>query len=158
MGAKPIRLLTIEVDHVAGLEPGAEHLVNRAARAPGASGADPRATTSTSSYRKRGRARRRRDHRAATRRRRGGGHRASTTDRCRSLPVEFDVLLTLAREADTVVTREDLGVEVAGTPYDGIDRGMDIRMIRLRRKLQRSGLDPSRLESVRGVDDLWAGL
>ena len=70
--------------------------------------------------------------------------------------MEFDVLLMLATEAGTVVTRDDLYVKVAGTPYDGIDRGMDVHVSRLRRKLQRSGFDSSRLKSVRGVGYLLA--
>lgn len=65
--------------------------------------------------------------------------------------MEFDVLLMLAREAGTVVSREDLYVKIAGTSYDGIDRGMDVHVSRLRRKLQRCGFDPGRLKSVRGV-------
>ncbi len=65
--------------------------------------------------------------------------------------MEFDVLLMLAKEAGSVVTREDLYVKVAGTRYDGVDRGMDVHVSRLRRKLQRSGFDPGRLKSVRGV-------
>lgn len=70
--------------------------------------------------------------------------------------MEFDVLQMLAREAGTVVTRDDLYVEVAGTQYDGIDRGMDVHVSRLRRKLERSGFDSSRLKSVRGVGYLLA--
>lgn len=70
--------------------------------------------------------------------------------------MEFDVLLMLAREAGTVVRRDDLYLKVAGTEYDGIDRGMDVHVSRLRRKLQRSGFDSSRLKSVRGAGYLLA--
>ena len=70
--------------------------------------------------------------------------------------MEFDVLLTLAREAGSVVTREDLYKRVLGTSYDGLDRGMDVHVSRVRKKLQRSGFDPSRLKSVRGSGYLLA--
>jgi DNA-binding response OmpR family regulator len=70
--------------------------------------------------------------------------------------MEFDVLLKLALEAGTVVKRDDLYTNVMGIEYDGIDRGMDVHVSRIRRKLQRSGFDSSRLKSVRGVGYLLA--
>lgn len=71
--------------------------------------------------------------------------------------MEFDVLLKLALEAGTVVKRDDLYTNVMGVEYDGIDRGMDVHVSRIRRKLQRSGFDSSQLKSVRGVGYLLAG-
>ena len=65
--------------------------------------------------------------------------------------MEFDVLLVLANHAGSVVERHDLYTEVLGTEYDGIDRGMDVHVSRIRRKLQSAGFDPGRLKSVRGV-------
>ena len=70
--------------------------------------------------------------------------------------MEFDVLLRLALEAGTVVKRDDLYTNVMGVEYDGIDRGMDVHVSRIRRKLQRAGFDSSRLKSVRGVGYLLA--
>jgi len=70
--------------------------------------------------------------------------------------MEFDVLLKLALEAGTIVKRDDLYTSVMGVEYDGIDRGMDVHVSRIRRKLQRSGFDSSRLKSVRGVGYLLA--
>ena len=70
--------------------------------------------------------------------------------------MEFDVLLRLALEAGSVVKRDDLYTQVMGIEYDGIDRGLDVHVSRIRRKLQCSGLDPSRLKSVRGVGYLLA--
>jgi len=70
--------------------------------------------------------------------------------------MEFDVLLRLALEAGSVVKRDDLYAQVMGIEYDGIDRGMDVHVSRIRRKLQRSGFDPSRLKSVRSVGYLLA--
>ena len=70
--------------------------------------------------------------------------------------MEFDVLVMLANDAGSVVKREDLYTKIIGTQYDGIDRGMDVHVSRIRRKLQRCGFDPSRLKSVRGVGYLLA--
>jgi DNA-binding response OmpR family regulator len=70
--------------------------------------------------------------------------------------MEFDILLILAKDAGGVVKREDLYARVIGAEYDGLDRGMDVHVSRIRRKLERSGLDPSRLKSVRGVGYLLA--
>jgi DNA-binding response OmpR family regulator len=65
--------------------------------------------------------------------------------------MEFDILLMLARRAGSVVERDRLYSDILGTEYDGIDRGMDVHVSRIRRKLQRCGFDPSGLRSVRGV-------
>ena len=146
-----------EADHVAGLELGADDFVNKPI--------EPRVLLA----------------RIRTQLRRLGGGRASSSgDHSGILQVgplkidvssrdvsvdgrsvslttmEFDVLLMLAKEAGSVVTRDDLYLNVIGTQYDGIDRGMDVHVSRLRRKLQRSGFDPSRLKSVRGVGYLLA--
>jgi DNA-binding response OmpR family regulator len=70
--------------------------------------------------------------------------------------MEFDILATIASAAGTVVKREDLYTDVLGIEYDGLDRGMDVHISRIRRKLQQSGFDQSRLKSVRGVGYLLA--
>jgi len=70
--------------------------------------------------------------------------------------MEFDILLMLAKDAGSVVKREDLYTHVLGIDYDGLDRGMDVHVSRIRRKLQHLGFDPSRLKSVRGVGYLLA--
>ena len=65
--------------------------------------------------------------------------------------MEFDILLMLARRAGSVVERDRLFSDILGTEYDGIDRGMDVHVSRIRRKLLRCGFDPRRLKAVRGV-------
>lgn len=70
--------------------------------------------------------------------------------------MEFDVLARLAAEAGVVVRREDLYTEVMGVEYDGIDRGMDVHVSRIRKKLRDSGFDAKQLKSVRGVGYLLA--
>lgn len=143
-----------EADHVAGLELGADDFVNKPVQ--------PRVLLARirAQLRRLGRPR---SETASGIVRVGSlqvdvSSRDATVDG-RTVPLttmEFDVLLMLAREAGTVVTRDDLYVKVAGTDYDGIDRGMDVHVSRLRRKLQRSGFDSSRLKSVRGVGYLLA--
>jgi two-component system response regulator ParR len=65
--------------------------------------------------------------------------------------MEFDVLSLLVRQAGSVVSREVLYERVCGTAYDGLDRGMDVHVSRIRRKLQALGLEPQRLKAVRGA-------
>lgn len=73
-------------------------------------------------------------------------------DRCVPLTtMEYEILLMLADRAGTVVERQDLYSRILGTEYDGIDRGMDVHVSRIRRKLEGCGFDPGRLKSVRGA-------
>ncbi len=65
--------------------------------------------------------------------------------------MEFDILCMLAHHAGTVVERDNLYTDILRTQYDGIDRGMDVHVSRIRRKLQGAGFDPSRLKSIRGM-------
>ena len=70
--------------------------------------------------------------------------------------MEFDVLRLLVQEAGRVVTRDDLYERICGVPYDGLDRGMDVHVSRLRRKLQERGCDPGLLKAVRGAGYILA--
>lgn len=70
--------------------------------------------------------------------------------------MEFDILVRLVREAGTIVSREDLYREIMGIAYDGLDRGMDVHVSRIRGKLSKANYDASRLKSVRGVGYLLA--
>ncbi len=64
--------------------------------------------------------------------------------------VEFEILWMLADSAGEVVTRETLYDEVRGTPYDGIDRSIDIHVSRIRRKLRNAGLAADSIRAIRG--------
>ncbi len=75
---------------------------------------------------------------------------------------EFDLLLTLARQAGHVTTREYLFSSVYARPYDGLDRTIDVRISQLRRKLEDSADKPFRIKTVWGrgylfVPDAWDG-
>jgi two-component system, OmpR family, response regulator RstA len=65
--------------------------------------------------------------------------------------IEFDVLWLLTRRAGEVVSREELYQQVRGIEYDGLDRGMDVHVSRIRHKLEAVGLDAASLKSVRGM-------
>lgn len=55
---------------------------------------------------------------------------------------EFELLWTLASQAGTVVKREELFKDIRGKDYDGLDRSIDMRISKLRKKL--SGGDNSK--------------
>ncbi|WP_442506426.1 response regulator [Novipirellula sp. SH528] len=69
---------------------------------------------------------------------------------------EFELLLYLAQRAGTVVQRKDIYVDLLELPYDGLDRSIDLRVSRLRRKLHDDSNQPTRIKSVRGVGYLMA--
>lgn len=64
---------------------------------------------------------------------------------------EFDLLWHLATRAGQPVSRDELYAGLRGISYDGVDRGMDIHVARLRRKLRDVGAEPDLIKSVRGT-------
>jgi two-component system OmpR family response regulator/two-component system response regulator RstA len=69
---------------------------------------------------------------------------------------EFDLLWLLASHAGTIVERSMIYEELLGMPYDGLDRSIDLRVSRLRKKLGDDPANPTRIKSVRGVGYLLA--
>jgi DNA-binding response OmpR family regulator len=69
--------------------------------------------------------------------------------------VEFDILWLLVRYAGEVVSREQLSIQARGVSYDGLDRGIDVHVSRVRRKLEAHGFDSSLLKSVRSLGYLF---
>ncbi|HNI71441.1 MAG TPA: response regulator transcription factor [Marmoricola sp.] len=65
--------------------------------------------------------------------------------------IEFDLLWMLAERPGEVVSRERLYGEVLGTEWDGLDRGVDIHVSRIRHKLVAVGLEAGAIKSVRGA-------
>lgn len=63
---------------------------------------------------------------------------------------EFDLLWFLAVRAGQVVSRASLYPSVLGMDYDGVDRGIDVHVSRIRRKLKDAGLDDDPIKSIRG--------
>jgi len=63
---------------------------------------------------------------------------------------EFGLLYYLAQRAGHVVDRESISRDLRGIEWDGLDRTIDIRITRLRRKLGDHGKNPGVIKSVRG--------
>ena len=73
---------------------------------------------------------------------------------------EFELLHMLARNAGTILSREEIFRHLRGIDYDGLDRSIDGRISKLRRKLDDSAVTPSRIKTVWGkgyllVPDAW---
>jgi two-component system, OmpR family, response regulator RstA len=88
-----------------------------------------------------------------------GARRAATVD---GRPVElttgdFDILWLLASRQGNVVTRDEILRLVRGIDYDGLDRSIDARICRLRRKLQDAGGAESMIKTVRLRGYLFTG-
>lgn len=69
---------------------------------------------------------------------------------------EFELLEYLARRAGQVVSREQICRDLRGIEWDGMDRSVDIRVTRLRRKLGDGGKHPKVIKSIRGEGYLMA--
>src|SRR5690606_3377960 len=73
---------------------------------------------------------------------------------------EFELLRVLARSAGTILSREELFKRVRGIEYDGLDRSIDGRISKLRKKLGDDALTPRRIRTIWGkgyllVPDAW---
>ena len=77
------------------------------------------------------------------------GEEVRTTD------VEFDLLCLLACHQGEVVNRDLICRELSGYEYDGLDRSVDIRISRLRKKFEANPAIPTRIKTVRGKGYLF---
>lgn len=73
---------------------------------------------------------------------------------------EFDLLCLLADNASCLVDRSTLYKELIGREYDGLDRSADVRVSRLRKKLNDDPQNPYRIKTIWGkgfffVSDAW---
>lgn len=73
---------------------------------------------------------------------------------------EFDLLWMLAEHAGEVVSRDQLYTDLLGREYDGLDRSIDVRISRLRKKLNDDAQKPYRIKTIWGkgfffVADAW---
>jgi DNA-binding response OmpR family regulator len=66
-------------------------------------------------------------------------------------PVEYDLLLALARAAGRIKSREQLLLEVAERDFEAFDRSVDVHVSSLRRKLGDDPHNPRFIETVRGA-------
>lgn len=63
---------------------------------------------------------------------------------------EFDLLWFLAQRAGQIVTRESLYAELLGREFDGLDRTIDLRVSKLRKRLGDDASCPRILKAIRG--------
>ena len=73
---------------------------------------------------------------------------------------EFDLLWILAERAGQVVARSELMMLLRGFEYDGFDRTVDLRISKLRKKLNDNTSQPYRIKTIWGkgyllVKDAW---
>lgn len=69
---------------------------------------------------------------------------------------EFDLLWLLAKSVGTIIKREELHQQIFRLPYDGIDRSIDLRISRIRKKLNDDPKEPQIIKTVRNVGYLLA--
>ena len=75
---------------------------------------------------------------------------------------EFDLLWLLVQHPGEILSREQIISRVRGIDYDGLDRWVDIRISRLRYKLNDNAQQPFRIKTIWGkgylfVQDAWDG-
>ncbi len=73
---------------------------------------------------------------------------------------EFELVVLLARRAGEVLSREEIFRNMRGIEYDGLDRSIDGRISKLRRKLKDDAAAPTRIKTIWGkgyllVPDAW---
>jgi two-component system response regulator CpxR len=66
-------------------------------------------------------------------------------------PVEFDILLSLARAAGRIKTRESLLLEIADRDFEVFDRSIDVHVSSIRRKLDDDPRNPRFIQTVRSA-------
>ena len=68
---------------------------------------------------------------------------------------EYDLLLLLAQNAGKVLSRDSILQHLRGIGYDGTNRSIDIRISRIRQKLQRNNKPVEYIKTVRGSGYLF---
>jgi DNA-binding response OmpR family regulator len=63
---------------------------------------------------------------------------------------EFELLSFLARNAGTVLSRDAIYNNIRGIEYDGLDRTVDVRISRIRKKLHDNPEQPYRIRTIWG--------
>lgn len=64
---------------------------------------------------------------------------------------EFDLLWLLAKQVGSVVKREVLHEQIFRLPYDGLDRSIDLRISRIRKKLDDDPKQPAIIKTIRNA-------
>jgi len=69
---------------------------------------------------------------------------------------EFDLLWLLASHAGTILSRDDIQSRLRGIEHDGLDRSIDMRISRLRKRLGDDSDNPARIKTVRAKGYLFS--
>lgn len=78
------------------------------------------------------------------------------TDTLELTTAEFDLLWLLASHAGEILSRDDIMNALRGIGFDGLDRSIDARISRLRKKLGDNPDTPTRIKTVRGKGYLFS--
>ncbi|AWN73498.1 response regulator [Legionella anisa] len=75
-------------------------------------------------------------------------------------PSEYELLALLAKNADTVLSRDNIDYALRGREYDGVDRSIDLKISRLRKILGDDLDNPYRIKTIYGkgylfLSDAW---
>lgn len=75
-------------------------------------------------------------------------------------PSEYELLTLLAKNADTVLSRDNIVYALRGREYDGVDRSIDLKISRLRKMLGDNIDNPYRIKTIYGkgyifLSDAW---
>lgn len=69
---------------------------------------------------------------------------------CDLKPSEYDLLLLFANNVDCVLSRDNITQALYGHEYDGVDRGIDLKISSLRTKLADNPKKPHRIKTIHG--------
>lgn len=69
---------------------------------------------------------------------------------------EFELLWMLAKRAGTVLSRDEIMAGVRRLPHDSLDRSIDMRVSRLRKRLGDDADNPRRIKTIRGKGYLFS--
>lgn len=68
---------------------------------------------------------------------------------------EFDLLYLLASNAGQILSRQNIMKDLRGIEYNGIDRSIDLKISRLRKRLNDDPDNPKRIKTIRGKGYLF---
>lgn len=71
---------------------------------------------------------------------------------------EFDLLSILINNTGKIISREELFRKTRGIDYDGLDRSIDVRISRLRKKLGDDSKQPVRIKTIWGKGYLFSAI
>lgn len=77
---------------------------------------------------------------------------------CSLTSMQFELLLTLARNSGRVMNREQLWQSVRGASYESFDRAIDVHIGRIRQIIEDDPRTPRRIITVRGIGYVFSRL